>query len=310
MVAATTTLIRPTASDTSLPEAREINVSGIRTRYYDIGSGPETIVFIYGGNFGGSDSASSAYAWNLNIRALARNHRVIAFDKIGQGYTDAPQRDEDYTMGAVVRHIIGLIEALKLPQAHLVGHSRGGFAATRVGLERPDLVRSLTIVASGTLSPGVGTNEVTLASPPFPPFTRESARWVYENYCFKPETVTDDWIDVVVDILKQPSYLAGVRKMVDEQLGIRLFLPDLTRMKRETLTWINEGRLQRPTQIVWGFNDRTVMMERGMELFSMIGAHERRVTLNVFNESGHFPYREHRERFNALLDHFVKLYKA
>lgn len=310
MVAATAPLIRPAISDTSLPEPREINVSGIRTRYYDIGKGPETIVFIYGGNFGGSDSASSAYAWNLNIRALAEKHRVVAFDKIGQGYTDAPLRDEDYTMGAVVRHIIGLIEALKLPPAHLVGHSRGGFAATRVALERPDLVRSLTIVASGTLSPGVGTNEVTLASPPFPPFTRESARWVYENYCFKPETVTDDWIDVVVDILKQPSYLAGVRKMVDEQLGIRLFLPDLTRMKRETLTWINEGRLQRPTQIVWGFNDRTVMMERGMELFSMIGAHERRVTLNVFNESGHFPYREHRERFNALLDHFVTLYKA
>ncbi len=294
----------------ALPAPRDIDVGGVRTRYYDVGTGPETIVFVYGGNFGGADSASSAYAWNLNVADLARNHRVVAFDKLGQGYTDAPLRDEDYTMGAVVRHVGDLIETLGLPPVHIVGHSRGGFAATRLTLERPQLIRSVTIVSSGTLSPGVGTNEVVLAAPPYQPFTRESARWVYENYCFKPETVTDDWIDVVQDVLRQPSYLAGVKKMVDEQLGLRLFLPDLARLKRETLTWIAEGRLQRPVQVVWGYNDRTVVVDRGLELFNMIAAHERRVSLNVFNESGHFPYREHAARFNALLDRFVDLYKA
>jgi 2-hydroxy-6-oxonona-2,4-dienedioate hydrolase len=294
----------------SLPEPREIDVAGINTRYYDIGDGPETIIFIYGGSFGVPDATSSAYAWNMNVRALAQKYRVIAFDKLGQGYTDVPLRDEDYTMGAVVRHVCAFMDALKLPASHLVGHSRGGFVATRVALERPDLTRSLSIVTSGTLGPGVGTNEVVLASPPHAPLTREAVRWVYSNYCYKPSTVTEDWVDVVMDVLQQPNYQKGVAKIVGEQLGIRLFLPDLARMKRETLTWLNEGRLQRPVQIIWGFNDRTVVVERGMELFNILAAHERRVTLNLFNQSGHFPYREHPERFNALLDRFVDLYKA
>ncbi|MFM0700679.1 alpha/beta fold hydrolase [Paraburkholderia sediminicola] len=299
-----------TLSDSSLPEPRDIDVGGVRTRYYDIGTGPETIAFVYGGNFGSSESASSAYAWNLNVRPLAARHRVIAFDKLGQGYTEAPRRDEDYTMAAVVDHICQLLDTLKPGPVHLVGHSRGGFASARVTLERPDLVRSLTIVSSGTLSPGVGTNEVVLAAPPYPPFSRESARWVYENYCYQASTVTDEWLDQVMDVLQQPSYLAGVRKMTTDQLGVRVFLPALARMKRETLRWIDEGRLQRPVQLVWGANDRTVVMDRGIELFNMIAAHERRVTLNVFNESGHFPYREHPARFNALLDQFVNQYKA
>lgn len=296
--------------NTSLPPAREINVNGISTRYYDVGEGAETVVFVYGGNFGAPDATSSAFTWNLNIHPLAKKHRVIAFDKLGQGYTDVPLKDEDYTMGAVVQHIIGLLDALKLSAVHLVGHSRGGFAATRVALERHDLVRSLTIVSSGTLSPGVGTNEVVLASPPYPALTREAARWVYANYCYKAETVTEDWVDAVMDVLHQPNYQKGVKKFVNDQLGVKLFLPDLARMKRETLTWLSEGRLQRPTQLIWGFNDRTVVHERGMQLFDILSAHERRTTFHTFNEAGHFPFREHPDRFNTLLTRFVDLYKA
>lgn len=298
------------AATTAFPQRSYIDVGGIRTAYHGLGSGEQTIVFVYGGNFGGAEASSSAAVWSLNAGPLSEKYRVVVPDKIGQGYTDVPERDEDYVMSRVVRHIADFIRAMKLPPVHIVGHSRGGFASARLTMEYPELVRSLSIVSSGTLSPGVGTNEVTLANPPFPPFTRESARWVYENYCHNPEAVTEEWLDVVMDVLSQPVYRKGVSKMVEEKLGVRLFLPDLARYKRETLAWINEGRLQRPTQIVWGFNDRTVVAERGVEMFNMISAHERRTTLNLVNEAGHFVYREHPERFNALLDAFVSLYSA
>lgn len=300
---------QPSASS-GFPERRYIDVGGIHTAYHEAGNGPETIVFVYGGNFGGAEASSSAAVWDLNFVPLSKKYRVIAFDKIGQGYSAVPQRDEDYVMSTVVAHARDFIRIMKLPPVHIVGHSRGGFASARLTLDHPELVRSLSIVSSGTLSPGVGTNEVTLANPPFPPFTRDSARWVYENYCHRPETVTEQWLDVVMDVLSQPVYRQGVKKMVEERLGMRLFLPDLARYKRETLAWINEGRLQRPTQIVWGFNDRTVVAERGVEMFNMVSAHERRTTLNIVNEAGHFVYREHAARFNALLDGFVRLYSA
>ncbi|MGH7004799.1 MAG: alpha/beta fold hydrolase, partial [Alphaproteobacteria bacterium] len=166
-----------------MPEGRWIDAGGVRTRYYEAGSG-DPIVLIYGGNFGTADSASSAYTWSENIAALAKRFRVIAFDKVGQGHTGNPPND-DYTMAAVVRHAGAFVEAMKLAPVHLVGHSRGGFAAMRLTLEKQHLVRSLTVVNSGTLSPRVGTNEVVLSQPPFPSYTREGARWVYQNYSFR-----------------------------------------------------------------------------------------------------------------------------
>ena len=110
-----------------MKEGRWIDVDGIRTRYYDEGSG-DPIVFVYGGNFGTSDSASSAYTWSENAPALAQRYRAIVPDKLGHGETDNPQSDAGYTMHAVVQHLAGFLRAMKLPPVHLVGHSRGGYA--------------------------------------------------------------------------------------------------------------------------------------------------------------------------------------
>jgi pimeloyl-ACP methyl ester carboxylesterase len=99
----------------SLPEGRWLDVDGIRTRYFEAGKG-EPIVFIYGGNFGTGDSASSAYTWNNQIAPLSEHFHAITFDKLGQGETDNPKND-DYTMAAVVRHAAAFIRALKLPPA-------------------------------------------------------------------------------------------------------------------------------------------------------------------------------------------------
>jgi len=296
---------RSVAKGKKLPPPKHIDVGGINTRYYEAGEG-EPIVFMYGGNFGSADSASSAPVWALNFLPLSERFRVIAFDKIGQGHTDNPVRNEDYTMASVVAHATAFIEKLKLPPAHLVGHSRGGYGCTRLALESPHLVRSLTIVSSGTLSPRVSTNEVVLSACPFPSFSRESARWVYEGYSFNKKAVTEEWIDNVMDVFAQEKYRVGVKKMVEEGAGARYFLPELSRQKRETLNWLREGRLQRPTQVVWALNDPTVVPEGCFDVFDMIAAHNRRTTLTTFNESGHFSYREHPERFNALLAHFVQ----
>jgi 2-hydroxy-6-oxonona-2,4-dienedioate hydrolase len=290
-----------------LPEGKWLDVDGIRTRYFDVGSG-EPVVFIYGGNFGTGDSASSAYTWSKNLVPLGEHFRAVTFDKVGQGETDNPKND-DYTMAAVVRHAAAFIRAMKLPPVHLVGHSRGGYAATRVTLEHHDLVKSLTVVNSGTLSPGIGTNEVVLAKPPYPAGTRECVRWVYQNYSFNPGIVDDEWVDAVMSTLSLPKYQESVRKLTVEKLNSKLFLPELAREKRETLQWINEGRLQRPVQVIWGFDDRTAVIDRGIELYNMFAKHERRALFHVINQSGHFPFREHPERFNALMRRWVEAVK-
>jgi 2-hydroxy-6-oxonona-2,4-dienedioate hydrolase len=170
-------------------------------------------------------------------------------------------------------------------------------------LERPDLVRSLTIINSSTLSPGVGTNEVVLAGCPHPPFSRESARWVYEQYCFSKAAVTDEWLKIVTDVMQQKKYRDSVTKMVAELLNAKAFLPHLARQKRETLDLISGGYLRRPVQIFWGQDDRTAAIERGLGLFRMIEGHDCNAAFHAINQSGHFPFREQAQQFNSLLIH-------
>lgn len=294
----------------AFPQREFMDIGEVRTAVHRTGSGPETIFFIYGGEFGTKDSAGCATTWASQFSALSDRYRMVTFDKIGQGYTEPPLRDEDYKMSTVIAHAIAAIEALTDGPVHVVGHSRGGFAATRIALERPDLIRSLTIVSSSTLSPGVGANEVALARPPFAPGSRDNIRWVYETYCFSPDTVNDSWIEAAESVLGQETFQRGVRKINDEQLGLSQYIPDLARYKRETLAWLAEGRLQRPTQIVCGANDRTLTVDRAYRLYDTIATFERRATFQVVNQCGHFVFKEHTERFNAWLSSFVDLYSA
>jgi pimeloyl-ACP methyl ester carboxylesterase len=92
---------------------RFVDVDGIRTRYFDKGSG-EILVLFHGSHLGTNDACESALDWELNYDSLAEWFRVIAVDKLGQGHTDNPKRDEDYTMAATVRHAYQFLQALGL----------------------------------------------------------------------------------------------------------------------------------------------------------------------------------------------------
>ena len=70
---------------------------------------------------------------------------LVAIYKLGEGYTDNPRRDEDYTMDAVVQHAYKTLRILGIDSAHLIGHSRGGYLTCRLTVEHPELVKSCVI---------------------------------------------------------------------------------------------------------------------------------------------------------------------
>ena len=148
-----------------ISDARFVDVEGVRTRYFERGSG-ETVVLVHGGAFGSTTGACSADDWDLNFDGLAKWFRVFAIDKLGQGYTDNPRTDDDYTMHAAVQHAYATLRALGIEGAHLVGHSRGGYLVCRLTVEHPELVKSCTIVDSNTCAPGTGRNELVFANMP------------------------------------------------------------------------------------------------------------------------------------------------
>src|SRR5262245_51780502 len=85
-----------------------IDVVGIKTRYFEKGSGSLVVLF-HGGHFGSHDAADCAENWSLKFDELSERFHVFAVDKIGQGFTDNPERDEDYTTAAFVRHAYGFL---------------------------------------------------------------------------------------------------------------------------------------------------------------------------------------------------------
>ena len=134
-----------------------------------------------------SDGASSGKTWALNFPVLKAGYNVIAYDKLGQGFTDNPKTDADYTMHATVQHAIAFLEKLGKGPYHIVGHSRGGFVVSRLALERPDLVKSCVCVSSGSLSPGQSRTHLVFRDPPQPQLTRESIRWYLRALLIQPE---------------------------------------------------------------------------------------------------------------------------
>jgi pimeloyl-ACP methyl ester carboxylesterase len=288
-----------------ISQAKFVSVDGINTRYFDKGEG-ETVVLFHGGNFGSPHGADCAVDWNLNFDGLARECRVIAVDKIGQGYTDNPESDDAYTMARVVEHALRFLEALDLGDCHIVGHSRGAYLTCRMTLEDPSRIKSNIMVDTSTLGPGHGRNHIVFARAPQPYLSRESQRWVMEHYSYNSKCVTEDWLDELMRVAALPKYLQSVEKMEAQGLLTSVFLPNHGRQKSETFDWLMERGTGRPNLLVWGHNDPTATIDQGFVLFDMLVHKEPRTEMHVFNESGHFTYREHPDAFNRLVLDYVQ----
>ena len=281
-----------------------IDVDGVRTRYVDRGTG-DTIVLFHGGNFGSTGSADATDDWGGTIDDIAKWGRVVAIDKLGQGYTENPKSDDDYSMAAVVKHAYQTLRALSIESVHLVGHSRGGYLTCRLTVDYPEIAKSCVIVSSNTCAPGTGGNEKAFANQPKPSLTAESQRWVLEHYSYSPDCVTDEWVEALAAIAQQQSYAEAVEKMTQEGYLWTKFLPGLLTDKEEMFRILQTRGIQRPVLQIWGYNDPTVSHAQAYDLYRILAEKERRARWQTLNEAGHFCYREQRKRFNEVLQSFI-----
>jgi pimeloyl-ACP methyl ester carboxylesterase len=81
------------------------------------------------------------------VEPLLERHRVLVFDHRGTGST--PASNERFSTRLFARDALGLMDALGLEPAHVLGHSMGGRVAQWMALDRPERVRSLILAATG-----------------------------------------------------------------------------------------------------------------------------------------------------------------
>jgi len=113
-----------------------------RLRYTSQGEGAETVLLVHG--FGGDLDN-----WLFNIDALAEAGSVVALDLPGHGQSVKSVAAPSLT--TMTDAVIGLMDSLGVARAHLVGHSMGGLVAGRIGIDRPDRVASITLIAAAGL---------------------------------------------------------------------------------------------------------------------------------------------------------------
>ncbi len=88
-------------------------------------------------------SAHSGHWGDAFVDALAEDFDVIAFDHRGTG--ESPRSEGGFTLRDLADDAIGVLDALEVESAHVVGVSMGGMIAQELVLAHPDRVRTLTL---------------------------------------------------------------------------------------------------------------------------------------------------------------------
>ena len=118
---------------------KKVHVGDIDVAYKMFGKGDPIILFN-----GASDNMD---AWDPSLlKGLASNHTVIVFDQRGIANTTAGSRP--YTYQQLANDTAGLLDALKIPKADVMGYSLGSYLAQQLTLMYPNKVNSLILVGS------------------------------------------------------------------------------------------------------------------------------------------------------------------
>ena len=121
------------------PEGEFIDIDGVDLHYIELGDGPP-VVLLHGNAVTQADFSASGL-----MDRLARNHRVIAFDRPGFGHSTRP-RDRLWTPAAQAELLHGALERLSVEQPIVVGHSMGTMVAMAMALNYPQDVRGLVLI--------------------------------------------------------------------------------------------------------------------------------------------------------------------
>jgi pimeloyl-ACP methyl ester carboxylesterase len=121
-----------------------VDVGGVCLAYTEDGRGDPPVLLLHG-------MACDRSQFELQLRHLARAHRVVSLDLRGHGDSDKPHGD--YSTEVLVEDVRRVIVDLGLDQPVVIGHSRGGSLALALAVAHPALARALVLLDSGIRPP-------------------------------------------------------------------------------------------------------------------------------------------------------------
>ena len=269
---------------------RQAGIDGRRVNYVDIGFGDATpIVLVHG--LGGQWQN-----WLENIPRLARERRVIAPDLPGFGLSEMPS--EEISISGYGRVVEDLCRQLGIERALVVGNSMGGFVASEVAIQFPQLVERLVLVsAAGIASADVAKAPImTIGRVLGALATHTAAR--DRAIAARPRSRHHS----LALVARYPSRLKadlayeGFFKGAGKPGFLDALSANLNYDFRDRLPEIRQ-----PTLIVWGENDSIIPVRDANE-FERLIPDSRKV---VMKATGHVPMAERPSTFNDLVLDFL-----
>lgn len=270
----------------------EINEEGLalKLHYNDFGDSDDVVIMMHGSGPGASGWAN----FNRNVEPFVEmGMRVILMDCPGWSKSDPIVCDGSRSdLNATA--LKGLMDALDIDKAHLIGNSMGGHSVVAFALRYPERIRKLVLMGGGTggASPFVPmpTEGIKLLQALYREPTIENLKRMMQVFVFDSSNLTEELFQARLDnMLSRQDHLENFVKSL--QLNPKQF-PDfgarLTQISAETL-------------VIWGRDDRFVPMDVGLRLIANIPNAE----LHIFNKCGHWAQWEHADSFNQMVTNFI-----
>jgi len=252
--------------------------------YYEIHGQGDPLVLIMG-------LRRNAEWWYRQLPALAQHFQVVVFDNRGAGRSDKPVME--YSMRLFADDAAGLMDALGLKRAGILGYSMGGYIAQELALNYPAKIEKMILASTGC-----GGNRAVLMSP-------ERLETFQANAGLKPEEI----LRKDMDIYFSDSFVARNPEKVEEfiEISLRHHQPAdaFFRQFDACLRHDTVDRLQQisaPTLIMTGDDDPLVPPENSYILKELIPHAE----LVVFPGGHHCVMIEKADQFNQKVIDFFK----
>lgn len=263
----------------------------LRIHYNDAGQGAETVVMLHGSGPGASGWAN----FHRNIEPLvAAGYRVILMDCPGWSKSD-PIVCTGSRSDLNARILKGLLDALGIERAHIIGNSMGAHSTVCFALANPTRIGKLVLMGGGVAGPSqfvpMPTEGIKLLQGLYREPTIENLKKMMSVFVYDTSTLTEDLFQARLDnMMSRRDHLENfVKSLAANPKQFPDYGPRL-------------GEIAAPTLVIWGRDDRFVPMDSGLRLvWGMQNAE-----LHIFNRCGHWAQWEHADKFNRMvLDFFT-----
>ncbi|WKZ42125.1 MAG: alpha/beta hydrolase [Anaerolineales bacterium] len=274
-------------------DSQFIEVNGLNVHYKKFGSGEPVFILLHG--FG-----ASLFSWREVTAPLAEIGTVIAYDRPAFGLTERPMEwegESPYSQEAQIELVIGLMDALGVEKAILVGNSAGGTISMLTALQYPERVESLILVDPAVYAGG-GAPAWSRPLLKTPQMNRVGPLFARQIQTRGPELVEVAWHDpgkITPDVIE--GYQKPLRiENWDKALWY------LTVSSHESGLAERLDELTLPILVITGDDDRIVPTEQSVRLAGELP----NAGLVVIPQSGHVPHEETPAEFMQAVIQFLE----